>query len=138
MGSPLMSTRKPTEVEWRFTEAGERVRVSTRSGRIIPKPDFPRADGIVPETWTGEAALEQGGGGGGTGVGVLEALPPIFFLWLNRWPQRYISGRCSRKNLRAPSEDAGGGSDGGDGDPGDPETQESLLVLSRAEQLVPS
>nr|KAF6397351.1 mitochondrial ribosomal protein L24 [Rousettus aegyptiacus] len=23
-----------------------------RSGRIIPKPDFPRADGIVPETWT--------------------------------------------------------------------------------------
>ncbi|KAF6075239.1 mitochondrial ribosomal protein L24 [Phyllostomus discolor] len=43
--------RKPTEVEWRFTEAGERVRVSTRSGRIIPKPEFPRADGIVPETW---------------------------------------------------------------------------------------
>ncbi|EFB18494.1 hypothetical protein PANDA_016707, partial [Ailuropoda melanoleuca] len=42
---------KPTEVEWRFTEAGERVRVSSRSGRIIPKPDFPRADGIVPETW---------------------------------------------------------------------------------------
>ncbi|OWK04502.1 MRPL24, partial [Cervus elaphus hippelaphus] len=36
---------------WRFTEAGERVRVSTRSGRIIPKPDVPRADGIVPETW---------------------------------------------------------------------------------------
>nr|KAF6397350.1 mitochondrial ribosomal protein L24 [Rousettus aegyptiacus] len=57
---------------------------------------------------------------------------------VDRWPQRYISGRCSRKNLRAPSEDAGGGSDGGDGDPGDPETQESLLVLSRAEQLVPS
>nr|2FTC_N Chain N, mitochondrial ribosomal protein L24 [Bos taurus]3IY9_N Chain N, 39S ribosomal protein L24, mitochondrial [Homo sapiens] len=27
--------RKPTEIEWRFTEAGERVRVSTRSGRII-------------------------------------------------------------------------------------------------------
>lgn len=44
--------RKPTEIEWRFTEAGERVRVSTRSGRIIPKPEFPRADGIVPETWT--------------------------------------------------------------------------------------
>ncbi|KAF0880544.1 RM24 protein, partial [Crocuta crocuta] len=43
---------KPTDVEWRFTEAGERVRVSTRSGRIIPKPEFPRADGIVPETWT--------------------------------------------------------------------------------------
>ncbi|KAH0515183.1 39S ribosomal protein L24, mitochondrial [Microtus ochrogaster] len=43
---------KPTEIQWRFTEAGERVRVSTRSGRIIPKPEFPRADGIVPETWT--------------------------------------------------------------------------------------
>ncbi|KAG8519956.1 39S ribosomal protein L24, mitochondrial [Galemys pyrenaicus] len=42
---------KPTEIEWRFTEAGERVRVSTRSGRIIPKPEFPRADGIIPETW---------------------------------------------------------------------------------------
>lgn len=52
--SLLLSTRKPTEVEWRFTEAGERVRVSTRSGRIIPKPDVPRADGIVPETWIGE------------------------------------------------------------------------------------
>ncbi|KAM4861580.1 large ribosomal subunit protein uL24m isoform 1-T6 [Thomomys bottae] len=43
--------RKPTEIEWRFTEEGVRVRVSTRSGRIIPKPDFPRSDGIVPETW---------------------------------------------------------------------------------------
>ncbi|XP_002760159.1 large ribosomal subunit protein uL24m [Callithrix jacchus] len=44
--------RKPTEIQWRFTEAGERVRVSTRSGRIIPKPEFPRADGIIPEMWT--------------------------------------------------------------------------------------
>ncbi|XP_005411756.1 PREDICTED: 39S ribosomal protein L24, mitochondrial [Chinchilla lanigera] len=43
--------RKPTEIEWRFTEGGERVRVSTRSGRIIPKPEFPRPDGIIPETW---------------------------------------------------------------------------------------
>ncbi|XP_051013384.1 39S ribosomal protein L24, mitochondrial isoform X1 [Acomys russatus] len=43
--------RKPTEIQWRFTESGERVRVSTRSGRIIPKPEFPREDGIVPETW---------------------------------------------------------------------------------------
>ncbi|XP_068397148.1 large ribosomal subunit protein uL24m isoform X2 [Eschrichtius robustus] len=86
--------RKPTEVEWRFTEAGERVRVSTRSGRIIPKPEFPRADGIVPETWIGEAG----------------------------WPQRHISGRCSRKNLCAQSKDTGGGGNGGDGDPGDTET----------------
>ncbi|CAG0882216.1 unnamed protein product [Cyprideis torosa] len=29
---------KPTMVEWRFTEEGERVRVSSRSGRIIPMP----------------------------------------------------------------------------------------------------
>lgn len=52
-------------MEWRFTEAGERVRVSSRSGRIIPKPDFPRADGIVPETWTGEAWAEGQEGGRG-------------------------------------------------------------------------
>ena len=29
---------QPTDVEWRFTEDGERIRVSTRSGSIIPKP----------------------------------------------------------------------------------------------------
>lgn len=28
-----------TEFEWRFTEEGEKVRVSTRSGRIIPIPE---------------------------------------------------------------------------------------------------
>lgn len=27
-----------TEVEWRFTEEGEKVRVSSRTGRIIPLP----------------------------------------------------------------------------------------------------
>ena len=27
-----------TEVEWRFTEEGERVRVSKRTGRILPIP----------------------------------------------------------------------------------------------------
>ncbi|XP_051901747.1 probable 39S ribosomal protein L24, mitochondrial [Pristis pectinata] len=43
--------RKPTTVDWRFTEEGEKVRVSTRSGRIIPKPVFQRKDGIVPEQW---------------------------------------------------------------------------------------
>lgn len=32
------SDNKPTEVEWRFTEEGEKVRVSTRTGRIIPIP----------------------------------------------------------------------------------------------------
>ncbi|KAM5129064.1 large ribosomal subunit protein uL24m [Mantella aurantiaca] len=43
--------KKPTEVEWRYTEEGERVRVSLRSGRIIPKPEFQRRDGIIPEQW---------------------------------------------------------------------------------------
>ena len=37
----LLSTRKPTEVEWRFTEAGERVRVSTRSGGSSRNLMFP-------------------------------------------------------------------------------------------------
>ncbi|XP_058863530.1 large ribosomal subunit protein uL24m-like [Acipenser ruthenus] len=45
------SDRKPTQVEWRFTEEGERVRVSLRSGRILPKPVVQRRDGIVPEQW---------------------------------------------------------------------------------------
>ncbi|XP_038017793.1 39S ribosomal protein L24, mitochondrial [Motacilla alba alba] len=43
--------RKPTEVEWRYTEEGERVRVSLRSGRILPVPPQPRRDGVVPEQW---------------------------------------------------------------------------------------
>ncbi|XP_012673721.1 probable 39S ribosomal protein L24, mitochondrial [Clupea harengus] len=43
--------RKPTEVGWRFTEEGERVRVSTRTGRIIPKPTVQRSDGVVREQW---------------------------------------------------------------------------------------
>lgn len=28
----------PLQVEWRYTEEGEKVRVSTRTGRIIPIP----------------------------------------------------------------------------------------------------
>lgn len=32
------SDSKPTQVEWRYTEEGERVRVSTRTGRILPIP----------------------------------------------------------------------------------------------------
>ncbi|KAF4524279.1 hypothetical protein B566_EDAN012042 [Ephemera danica] len=32
------SDLKPTNVEWRFTEAGDKVRVSARSGRILPIP----------------------------------------------------------------------------------------------------
>ncbi|XP_031151984.2 probable 39S ribosomal protein L24, mitochondrial [Sander lucioperca] len=45
------SDRKPTDVEWKFTEEGERVRVSLRTGRIIPKPIVERRDGIVPQQW---------------------------------------------------------------------------------------
>lgn len=30
--------RKPTQVEWRYDEEGNRVRVSLRSGKILPIP----------------------------------------------------------------------------------------------------
>lgn len=50
------SLRKPTEVEWKYTEEGERVRVSVRTGRIIPKPIVERRDGIVPQQWKGKTA----------------------------------------------------------------------------------
>ncbi|KAG7268582.1 hypothetical protein CRUP_003191 [Coryphaenoides rupestris] len=43
--------RKPTPIEWKFTEEGERVRVSSRTGRIIPRPVSERCDGIVPQQW---------------------------------------------------------------------------------------
>ncbi|KAM4663109.1 large ribosomal subunit protein uL24m [Discoglossus pictus] len=43
--------RTPTETEWRFTEEGEKVRVSMRTGRIIPKPIQTRRDGIIREQW---------------------------------------------------------------------------------------
>ncbi|XP_029299142.1 large ribosomal subunit protein uL24m [Cottoperca gobio] len=43
--------RKPTDIEWKFTEQGEKVRVSIRTGRIIPKPIVQRRDGIIPEQW---------------------------------------------------------------------------------------
>ncbi|NWV38406.1 RM24 protein, partial [Grantiella picta] len=58
--------RKPTEVEWRYTEEGERVRVSLRSGRILPVPPQPREDGVIPEQWVGEW---DGSGGWGDTVG---------------------------------------------------------------------
>lgn len=32
------SDLRPTAVEWRYTESGDKVRVSTRTGRIIPFP----------------------------------------------------------------------------------------------------
>ncbi|OWF43161.1 39S ribosomal protein L24, mitochondrial-like [Mizuhopecten yessoensis] len=38
------SDSKPTEFEWRFTEDGEKVRVSNRTGRIIPIPTIVEDD----------------------------------------------------------------------------------------------
>lgn len=55
--STLRDLRLPTEVAWRYTEQGERVRVSIRTGRIIPKPVEQREDGIVPELWVGKKLL---------------------------------------------------------------------------------
>lgn len=34
----LYFLRKPAKIEWRYTEEGEKVRVSLRTGRIIPIP----------------------------------------------------------------------------------------------------
>ncbi|XP_068603503.1 large ribosomal subunit protein uL24m [Brachionichthys hirsutus] len=45
------SDKEPTEVVWKYTEEGERVRVSVRTERIIAKPVVQRRDGIVPEKW---------------------------------------------------------------------------------------
>ncbi|KAI0232295.1 putative 39S ribosomal protein L24, mitochondrial [Lamellibrachia satsuma] len=47
------SDRKATDIEWRFTEKGERVRVSVRTGRIIPLPDEVNEldDFVVPKTY---------------------------------------------------------------------------------------
>ncbi|NXL54908.1 RM24 protein, partial [Podilymbus podiceps] len=60
--------RKPTEVEWRYPPEGERVRVSLRSGRIIPFPPRQRRDGIVPEQWID----------GPKDTSVEDALPPTY------------------------------------------------------------
>ena len=49
--------RKPTPIEWKFTEEGEKVRVSSRTGRIIPKPISERCDGIVTQQWKGVQSL---------------------------------------------------------------------------------
>lgn len=83
----------------------------------------------------------QEGGLGMVGVGVRgvrKPSRPSSFLWFNRWSQRHLGGRCSRKNLCAPFKDTGGRGDGGHGDPGDSETQEGLLVLNLGEQPLPS
>ena len=45
---------KPTKIEWQFDEDGKRVRVSARSGRIIPIPSraFETVDYKHPEAYT--------------------------------------------------------------------------------------
>lgn len=47
-------SRKPCRIKYQYTEEGERVRVSRRSGRVIPKPiellerkDFKSRSGYV-------------------------------------------------------------------------------------------
>ena len=44
---------QPTEAEWRYDEKGEQVRVSKRSGRIIPMPTAANEvdDGVNPATY---------------------------------------------------------------------------------------
>ncbi len=45
-----MFTRKPCDVVWRYTEEGDEVRVSTRTGYVIPLPlDADKMeDGVLP------------------------------------------------------------------------------------------
>lgn len=48
------SDEKKTDMEWRYTETGERVRVSVRTGRIIPLPaeaQMTEGDNILPRAY---------------------------------------------------------------------------------------
>ena len=56
IGGLLVLCSKPTDVEWRFTEEGERVRVSLRSGRVIPLPSGSHEleDFVNPDTYQGK------------------------------------------------------------------------------------
>jgi large subunit ribosomal protein L24 len=47
------SDDKSTDTEWRFTQEGERVRVSVRTGRIIPLPSAAKTteDFVLPSTY---------------------------------------------------------------------------------------
>jgi len=47
---------QPTEVEWRYTEGGERVRVSVRTGRLLP---IPILDEETPQYKTKDTYIEQ-------------------------------------------------------------------------------
>lgn len=50
-----MFYRQGCTVEWRYTESGDKVRVSTRSGKIIPIPSLAKQtyDYKTPNTYKG-------------------------------------------------------------------------------------
>lgn len=52
---PDVRFRLPCEVEWRYTEKGERVRISLRSGRVVPVPIVSREtyDYKTPNSYEG-------------------------------------------------------------------------------------
>ena len=52
----LLFFRKATDIEWRYDKDGERIRVSVRTGRIIPLPPGKDMgdDLVVPEYYVGE------------------------------------------------------------------------------------
>lgn len=51
----MLYNSEPTEIEWRYKEDGRKVRVSTRTGRIIPKPvgADELGDFVTPATYLG-------------------------------------------------------------------------------------
>ena len=53
--------RKGTDIDWRYTEKGERVRVSVRTGRIIPIPEeaAEHDDFVLPKTYIGTYSKTQ-------------------------------------------------------------------------------
>lgn len=48
--------RSPCDIEWRVRESGEEIRVSTRTGRIIPIPHDAQEmeDGVLPQAYSGK------------------------------------------------------------------------------------
>jgi hypothetical protein len=55
---PLIISSEPTKTSRRWLEDGTKVRVSKKTGQLIPKPDplfdrKPRSSGTLPCTWCG-------------------------------------------------------------------------------------
>lgn len=46
-------------MEWRYTEEGEKVRVSTRTGRIIPVPEQETEDFVEAKFYKGKVYRNQ-------------------------------------------------------------------------------